>query len=201
MIISPVFPDAIGIVENTEIFLDKEKLMSTIKWKSDPSGQGFFEQSQTNLQEYDEWKPLANWIQKKAREFWLSLGWNCNELWIPQFWMNSMTSGGNISAHRHSNSMISGVYYFKTTEYSGGTMFESTKNPLECMIQTTLSHTTEFNMGKFLVPAKEDHLVLFPSYMMHYSETNKQPTDRYSLAVNLLPTTLGKENHFNLINF
>ena len=202
MIIQPVFPDGIGIAKNTELSLDKDLLLSTVRWKDAPGlNAGMSKQSQTDLHLYEEWKPLANWIKEQAKIYWQNMGWACDELWFTQFWCNSMSDGGNIASHRHSNSMITGVYYLKTTEHSGGTVFECTKSPLELMIQTEFSHDTPYNMGEMLVPAMQDHALFFPSYIMHRSQVNHQPTERYTVAFNLLPNVLGRENGFNLARF
>jgi len=199
MIVRPVFPDGIGIVKNTDLSLDKELMLSTLTWKTAPGeNAGFSKQSQTDLYLYDEWKPLADWIKTQAKIYWNEMGWHCDDLWFTQLWCNSMSDGGMIASHRHSNSMITGCYYLKATEFSGGTVFESTKSPLELTIQTEFSHVTEFNMGQFVIPAVEDQLLLFPSYMMHHSQPNFKPTERYTVAFNLLPNTLGRENGFNL---
>ena len=201
MEIRPVFPDGIGIVKNTSITLDKEKLLSTLKWKTDPSGQGYFDQSQTNLHELEDWMPLTDWIKDQAREYWNTLGWKCDELWFTQCWVNNMSTGGSIGSHWHSNSMISGVYHFLSDVGTGGTVFESTKNPLEFSFQTEILKETIYTAGRTSIPAVQDSLVLFPSYISHFSEQNRFKTMRYTLAFNLLPTTLGKENHFNLVKF
>jgi uncharacterized protein (TIGR02466 family) len=201
MQINSIFPTGIGIVKNDSVIIDKEQLLSSLTWKEDQSKQGFFDQSQTNLHELDEWKPLTDWIKQQARLYWNQLGWQCDDLWFTQCWINNMSSGGNISSHWHSNSMISGVYYFLGDHNTGGTIFESTKNPLEFSFQTEILKDTIYTAGRHLVPAVEDSLVLFPSYISHFSEPNRFNAPRYTLAFNLLPTTLGKENHFNLVRF
>jgi hypothetical protein len=66
MEIKSVFPSGIGIVKNDSIVLDKKKLLSTLIWKNEPSHQGFFSQSQTNLHEIEEWQPLNEWIKYQA---------------------------------------------------------------------------------------------------------------------------------------
>jgi len=199
MEIKSVFPSGIGIIKNDSITLDKKKLLSTLTWKSEPSYQGFFNQSQTNLHEIEEWRPLTDWIKSQAKTYWTQMGWRCDDLWFTQCWVNNMSSGGNISPHWHSNSMISGVYYFLGDDETGGTVFESTKNILEFSFQTEILKNTIYSAGKEIIPAIQDSLVLFPSYISHYSQPNKSPTLRYTIAFNLLPTTLGKENHFNLV--
>lgn len=198
MIIKPVFPDGLGIAVNREIVNDHEKLMSTIKWKEDKSSQGEFEQSQTNLHELTEWQELFEWIRKQATLYWESLGFKSNDLFFTQSWLNCMPQQSTIDWHYHSNSMISGVYYLKTDEFSGGTLFQSTKNHLEGMIQTDVLGLTDYNCGEFLITPTQDTVVLFPSYMNHKSQPNlTSDANRYTIAFNMMPKTLGKENHFN----
>lgn len=201
MEIKSVFPNGIGIVNNDSIILDKEKMLSTLIWKNTVSKQGFFDQSQTNLHELESWKSLTDWIKLQARIYWQQLGWKCEELWFTQCWVNDMSLGGSISSHWHSNSMISGVYYFLGDSNTGGTVVESTKNSLEFSYQTEILKDTVYTADRQLIPAVQDSLVLFPSHISHHSESNKSKTVRYTLAFNLLPVTLGKENHFNLVKF
>ena len=199
MEIKSVFPNGIGVTKNNSIVLDKEKLLSTLIWKTEPSGQGFFNQSQTNLHELEEWRPLIEWIKFQAKTYWTKMGWRCDDLWFTQCWVNDMSSGGNIGPHWHSNSMISGVYYFLGDDDTGGTVFESTKNILEFSFQTEILENTIYTAGKEIISSVQDSLVLFPSYMSHYSQPNKCPTLRYTVAFNLIPLSQCKENHFNLV--
>jgi len=200
MEISAVFPDAIARVNNTSVAYDLEILKNKLVWKNDENGLGSFDQSQTNLHEDEDWAHLINWCKDQAIEFWNGIGWKCDDLICCQAWVNNMSDGGQINWHYHSNSMISAVYYLDVTEYSGGTVFKSTKNPLETMIQTEISNTTPYTVGEFLMPAIQDTLLLFPSYINHTSQINTMPTKRLTVSMNFMPTVLGKENHFNWLS-
>jgi len=197
MEINAVFPDAVGRAYNREVSYDLDLLKSKLVWKTDENGLGPFEQSQTNLHEDLDWSPLILWCKKQAIDFWRSIGWKCDDLVCCQAWVNDMSSGGNISWHRHSNSMISVVYYLDVTEDSGGTIFQSTKNPLETTIQTELENITPYTVGEFQMNAIQDTAIIFPSYLNHTSQINTKPTKRLTVSMNFMPTVLGRENHFN----
>jgi len=197
MKIRSIFPEGIAIVSNTDLELDKQALLKTIKWKNDENGLGEFDQSQTDLHTLPEWQSLCNWIVRKAEEYWSNLGYKYDELYITQAWLNKMSDAGTISWHNHSNSLISAVYYFQTDDSTGPTIFQSTKNPLQLMIQTEIEKFTDYNCPEIAVNPTQDSLVLFPSYISHRSAPNRQGAERYTIAVNIMPKTLGKENHFN----
>ena len=70
------------------------------------------------------------------------------------------------------------------------------------MIQTEAFSLTEYNCGDFLIAPIQDTVVLFPSYMNHRSQPNfANDSKRYTIAFNMMPKTLGKENHFNWLKF
>jgi uncharacterized protein (TIGR02466 family) len=198
MKIRSIFPEGIGLATNTDIKLDIESLMNTIKWKTDENGLGNFDQSQTNLQDILEWQPLLEWIVKKAEIYWTELGYKHDGMFITQSWLNKMPDGGNIDWHWHSNSLISAVYYLKADEGTGPTLFQTTKNPLQLSLQTEVDKFTDYNCPEIAIRPVQDTVVLFPSYINHRSAPNfNANSERYTVAVNIMPNTLGKENHFN----
>lgn len=200
--LTSVFPLGIGTAKNTEIQLDKDKLISLLTWRHgtlpNVGRTDKWAQSQTNLHEYPEFKPLTDWIKARAQEYWQSLGYTCSDLWFTQSWMNNMTNGGSIAYHKHANSLISGAYYFKVTPDSGGTQFETPRPYRDNEIQTSIANMTEFNAFDYVNQAEEDTVVFFPSWLNHRSLPNRVPTERYTFAFNLLPTQLGEEDNFNL---
>ena len=199
MEIRKVFPDPIGGVKNNELILDKEKLISTLNWRKDIPTQGVFEVSQTNLHDFPEWQELFSWIKNQAILFWSKIGYRPDDFFYTQSWAHRYDSGGAIQFHTHTNSLISGVYYLKSPLHSGGTLFQSTKNPLQGLLQTECREITEFTAGVEQVPGIEDHLVLWPSYIDHASQPNLSNSPRYIISFNLMPTILGKENHYNWV--
>jgi uncharacterized protein (TIGR02466 family) len=202
MNITPVFPDAIGTKENTSVSFNREELLNLLSWKIDRNDLGQFGQSQTNVFEINEWKELHNWILDSAKEFWNSLGYKADGLFFTQSWINVYRSNQAISWHNHSNSLISGVYYFKTDNNAGGTVFQTTKNPLEGILQTEVDHITPYNCGDFVKPAVQDTAIFFPSYMTHSSQPSQfLDSERITLAFNIMPAELGKENYFNWVKF
>jgi uncharacterized protein (TIGR02466 family) len=198
MKIRSIFPEGIGLATNTDLKLDKEKLLSTLEWKTDTNGLGQFDQSQTDLQNHPAWHDFFQWVIKQAEQYWSGLGYKFDEFIITQAWVNNMPLDGSIDWHWHSNSLISGIYYLYADEKTGPTLFQSTKNPLQLSIQTEVEKFTNYNCPEIAVKAEQDTLVLFPSYINHRSAPNySTESKRYTIALNIMPKTLGKENHFN----
>jgi len=195
MIVNSIFPTAIGI-ERDFFINDKEKLINEINWKTDKSLQGNFYQSETNLQLKKNWKLIFDNFIMFANIFVENLGFKTNNLFVTQAWLNYMPKNSFIDWHYHSNSFISGIYYMKST-CNEGTLFQNVNNPLNFFIQTEIAKDTEYNANVYKVNGVENTLILFPSYITHCSEIASD--DRYTIAFNIMPKVLGKENHFNYL--
>tara|TARA_B110000977_G_C11082438_1_gene493348 strand:+ start:454 stop:1056 length:603 start_codon:yes stop_codon:yes gene_type:complete len=88
--------------------------------------------------------------------------------------------------HNHSGSTMSGVYYVKGNENSGKICFP--RPSLEdYIIQTTgrVTETNQFTYSEAGYAPEEGKLLLFPSYVPHYVETNQTNDERISIAFNI----------------
>jgi uncharacterized protein (TIGR02466 family) len=85
-------------------------------------------------------------------------------------WFNIMEPGGAVYPHRHEGSVISGAYYIRAPEGSSNLYFTSPLKPLRMNEVTQFSN--ELNLGESPMPMKEDLLILFPSWLEHYTNEN-----------------------------
>ena len=85
-------------------------------------------------------------------------------------WFNIMEPGGVVHPHRHEGSVISGAYYIRAPEGSSNLYFSSPLKPLRMNEITKISNP--LNAGESYVPCNEDMLVLFPSWLEHYTDEN-----------------------------
>ena len=90
--------------------------------------------------------------------------------------------------HYHSNSWLSGVYYFKQLKNSGAVQFHahrpygwscSSMNPIE-----SLEEINDITSGGHVINPIEGDLLLFPSAMIHYVEPHSSDFERISIAFN-----------------
>lgn len=116
---------------------------------------------------------------------------------ITTSWMTKLGVNESVHYHNHRNSFISGVFYFD--EYTDKTCPLIFKNPIY--------ETIPFQIGKYKsnlmcsdIAVKPEHnlLVLFPSWIYHYSNPNEEKVRR-SLAFNVMPKGMFGDGDSTLI--
>lgn len=159
--------------------------------------QHFFLQSPGNLAEQDFFKNLKTQAETLATDFWHSVGYERRELKITQMWSNYMKGRGFISEHNHSNSLVSGIFYLNFNNDSGATVFTDTYHGIHKMINVPNETDTKYNSHRFTVNGKNNMLILFPSYLNHYSEPCVDGGERITISMNFLPIELGSSKGLN----
>lgn len=100
---------------------------------------------------------------------------------IVNSWMNHIGQNGSVRQHRHEGSVISGALYPKLDEGSVGLTFHSPIKPYR--MNDLFIEENYLNTYYHTVEAKQNHLVLFPSWLEHSTEMNKTE-NRYVLSFN-----------------
>jgi uncharacterized protein (TIGR02466 family) len=83
---------------------------------------------------------------------------------------NIYRDGSTIKPHRHELSLVSGVFYSKTDDDSGQLVFDNPCQPFK--VNEISTRLTEYNRQAFNFEISPGDLILFPSWMMHYTENN-----------------------------
>lgn len=100
-------------------------------------------------------------------------------------WININKKHNYNAAHDHGHGLFSGVYYVKAEESMGDIVF---MNPCPaqgiCINEETVKTHNPFNSGLYKFKPKTGMLVLFPSWMIHYTLPNQTEEDRISIAFN-----------------
>ena len=114
---------------------------------------------------------------------------------ITQSWVNKNPKGTGHHKHNHSNSIVSGVYYLSLNP--APILFEQLLNtPFRINSDTS----TPFNTESYVVNCSKNVLVLFPSHLQHYVNSNDSDSDRLSIAFNTFYTgDLGSEKSLNFL--
>jgi uncharacterized protein (TIGR02466 family) len=193
MAIVDIFPTP---VYHEILDIDEKSLESmntyTRKHFNPPAGhQDFFLQSPGDLAKHEDFEILKNRVETAATEFWHSVGYERRELKITQMWGNYMKGRGFISEHNHSNSLVSGIFYLDVSNGSGATVFTDTYHGIHKMINVPNEKDTRYNSHRFTVNPKNNMLILFPSYLNHYSDPCTDGGERITISMNFLPNELG----------
>jgi uncharacterized protein (TIGR02466 family) len=142
---------------------------------------------------------LENKLIKCVEEYSKSIGntempFTCTQIWINRFSMN-----GHIHPHYHSNSMFSCVYYYETTNLSGGTVFENPLPYATDMLQIPKTSARYHNATKFSIGCQKGKVLVFPSWLRHYSEFNSSSEERVTISANFMPYRLGTWDQYNYL--
>lgn len=101
-------------------------------------------------------------------------------------WINIHKPGQSSGIHSHSNSLLSGVFYFNDEEDIGGIRFYPNNfNLFYKSISINYKENNYINAEYISYKNKKGTVLLFPSHVDHSVEENKSSVDRYSLAFNI----------------
>ena len=104
---------------------------------------------------------------------------------VTQSWLN-WTNEGNHHLHNHPNSYLSAVLYIDAHEDDSIIFVKNTWEDSHIYLHT--DRLTRHNGNAWKYPAKENHLVVFPSHLFHKVEDReKKDITRLSLACNMIP--------------
>ena len=103
-------------------------------------------------------------------------------------WVLIHKKGDFSPKHYHSNSWLSGIYYYKVNPNSGQLVFNNTP-PFgwTCSLMDPVSEVEDFNLlnsHEYRVTPKEGDLFLFPSHLNHNSKPNQSDDDRICISLN-----------------
>ena len=101
---------------------------------------------------------------------------------ITNSWYNIMGEDSKVEFHIHEGSTISGVYYPLLEEENCKLIFKS-PNPSINLIPKLTDKGPYSQLKYFIVPIKQNHLYLFPSYLEHGTLENQGGT-RIALSFN-----------------
>ena len=118
---------------------------------------------------------------------------------ITSIWMNTNSYKDSNRVHNHPGSAISGVYYVKAPSSAGNIVFQHpSMNELGFYYNSFQAlpgdvnepeEYNQYNTSLVKAPAIENTLYLFPSWLMHYVESNMNKTEeRISISFNISPS-------------
>ncbi len=144
-------------------------------------------QSGHELHKDPVFRELADFAEKAVADRFEALRYRPATLAITGFWGNVNRPGYQHMAHAHSNNFISGVYYVTAPESGGGIVFQDPRKQFQVLVPT-IAEITDMNSTAVRLPAVEGQMLLFPSWLEHFTETNRSDVPRVSIAFNLMLT-------------
>jgi uncharacterized protein (TIGR02466 family) len=126
------------------------------------------------------------------------------DTYLTQSWLSLTTKGQSHHPHYHSNSFLSGVFYYDVTDGEDSISFYNNSYSWNNRAMLHFDNNpTPWVSKKLSVPVKKGDLVIFPSYLDHGVDPKNFSTSvRKSLAFNTwLSGHMGTTNTLNENNF
>ena len=138
-------------------------------------------------------KRLIEWFDACLAEYHNQYQLYCEKLTISQCWFNHAPAGSGLGhpLHRHPMSYVSAVYYL--TE-GAKTAFDDPCTPrVYDSLELNKADKIEAEWGICeTIDAEPGKLIIFPSWLRHYSGRQVENFDRWSISFNAFPD--GKSN-------
>jgi uncharacterized protein (TIGR02466 family) len=140
-----------------------------------------------------ELETLSRGIQKYLDIYSSEIMGIKEKLYITQSWSLINEPGIGMHAHAHSNSLVSGSFYYEEMpEPVSPMVFQRYNNYQPFKFVVVDEKKNEFNTSDAYVSMKKGNLFLFPSDLQHHIEPNQSDKPRYSIAFNcFIRGTLG----------
>jgi uncharacterized protein (TIGR02466 family) len=104
---------------------------------------------------------------------------------ITESWLNINPPQSYNAKHLHPRSLFSGVYYISVPEGDcGNIIFERDPLMLSYLPSYIVKDWNDMTSGTTFYVPKEGKLLIFPSWLLHWVETNNTQNDRISLSFN-----------------
>jgi len=132
----------------------------------------------------DEYNELKEIILSFKSEIFDLLGFDETELEMSRLWINRFVKDEFIKPHWHPNSWLSGVYYPYGSNGSPITFL----SPLPCpTIAPNVKKSNAYNNEQMDYNFSGESMIIFPSYLRHYTTPVQDSNNRISIAFNLWP--------------
>ncbi len=104
-------------------------------------------------------------------------------------WANINPPGTYHPTHNHPNNYLSGVYYVATPESGTALVFQ---DPRPVSIMPWTGKLSRITSNAAVQQPQAGRMVIFPAWLRHHVPTNDGPTERISIAFNLMFTNFAE---------
>tara|TARA_B110000503_G_C7099365_1_gene393095 strand:+ start:158 stop:793 length:636 start_codon:yes stop_codon:yes gene_type:complete len=197
--VAQIFPTYIIGYENPDKEIDNQSVIKFLETQEfTPGPHQPYQTIDNHLENSLEIKKLYDWFNACLEDYRKTFNYACDGYKIILSWANKANSSGSHRMHVHPNSFISGIYYL--SDSPSPTYFEDPRYQLRSGWFVATDHPIQDSV--WTCPSDTGSLVLFPSWLPHFTEG--QPFDgwRYSISFNVIPvgvTNSGSLTEMNLV--
>lgn len=138
----------------------------------------------SHLEKREEYSEIYSWFRECLEDYRTSFTLDTEELKIVLSWANWSNQDTEHRSHVHPNSWISGIYY--VTDSPSCTYFENPVMQRRTGIVVQSGSILDANIWK--CPATTGELILFPSWMEHFTEPAEDQKKRITISFNVMPS-------------
>ena len=152
-------------------------------------------QTGPNLDRTEPFKWFANDIGKTAFDIFDKLNYNVQDIEITGMWGNILKPGETHPPHTHSNNFLSGVFYLES-DAETGIIFSDPRPAADVLVPRKKTKTNE-NSNLLSYISKQNRLIIFPSWLVHWVPINKSKRNRISISFNIqIKGQVGEHHEF-----
>ena len=152
-------------------------------------------QTGPDLHKTEPFKWFANDIGKTAFDIFDKLNYNVQDIEITGMWGNILKPGETHPPHTHSNNFLSGVFYLES-DAETGIIFSDPRPAADVLVPRKKTKTNE-NSNLLSYISKQNRLIIFPSWLVHWVPINKSKRDRISISFNIqIKGQVGEQHEF-----
>ena len=152
-------------------------------------------QTGPDLHKAEPFKWFANDIGKTAFDIIDKLNYNVEQIEITGMWGNILKTGETHPPHTHSNNFLSGVFYLES-DAETGIIFSDPRPAADVLVPRKKTKTNE-NSNLLSYISKQNRLIIFPSWLVHWVPINKSKRDRISISFNIqIKGQVGEHHEF-----
>ena len=152
-------------------------------------------QTSYDLAENQTFKWFAQDVYKTAFDIFDKLNYDVQDIKITGMWGNILKHGETHSPHTHSNNFLSGVFYLES-DAETGIIFSDPRPAADVLVPRKKTKTNE-NSNLLSYISKQNRLIIFPSWLVHWVPINKSKRDRISISFNIqIKGQVGEHHEF-----
>ena len=195
--VAKIFPTYLIGYDNPNYVEQNKHIIEVLEKEAfTPGPQQPWQTLDNHLENRKEFKEFYDWVRTCLEDYRRTFSYHCDEFKIVISWANKADQTGAHRMHVHPNSFLSGVYY--VSENPTPTIFEDPRYQTRSGF-TVASHS-KMEDSVFYGPAEQGTLVLFPSWLPHFTEAMPFEGTRYTISFNVVPggtTNKGSLTEFN----
>ena len=152
-------------------------------------------QSKPDLLSKPSYREFVESVLKTNVNIIKKLNYEFESLVITDMWSNILKPGETHRPHTHANNFLSGVYYLNS-DAETGIIFSDPRPAADVLVPRKKTKTNE-NSNLLSYISKQNRLIIFPSWLVHWVPINKSKRNRISISFNIqIKGQVGEHHEF-----